>query len=733
MNRRIERPIAMFCIAVVLATGCRPQQAFFLHEDGDLSHYVGLATDIEVPDVESETLDEVLNSHAPLTLASKDDYEMWDLTLQEAMQHALANSKVLRSLGGRFATTGSSQRPQVGQVPQNTLENADFVQTIYDPAIQESSVGNSGAAPQGVEAALSQFDAELTSSLIIEKNDRPLNFASGGSTFAPRLDQETGAFQAQIRKTSATGTHFFVNNQTLYDHTIGSPIREFNSAWDTHIEAGFRQPLLQGAGVQYNRIAGPWAPIANDQGSAFTEVGNQAFDGVVIARINQDIELADFERGIQEFVSGVENSYWELYFAYRNLEARKSGLDSALETWRRIYALYQNGLKGGEAEQEAQAREQYFNFRAQVQTAKADLYRAENQLRYTMGLSISDGRLIRPADEPQAGPTTLDWESILYEGLGRNVHLRRQQWHVQKNELELIAAKNHLLPRLDTIGRYRWYGYGDDLINPERNGKGNFHNAWNTLTGGDFQEWQLGLQLSVPLGFRKELAQVRHHQLLLQRAKAVLQEQELELSHQLGEAMRDINTHYEVKQSHFDQRAAAEKQVRSVRTAYEIGTVTLDLLLDAQRRLADAESAYFRSLVDYNRAMMTLHLRKGTLLSYNSIHLAEGPWPEKAYFDAHYLARRRDASKYLDYGHTRPSVFSRGSFDQEGSGHILSADGVEVIEEEQTLEPTPVPEDVHANGNTTVDSIRNVSVNLPISAASPVTNALDWSALESEE
>ena len=31
----------------------------------------------------------------------------------------------------------------------------------------------------------------------------------------------------------------------------------FPSVWNTNVEASFRQPLLQGAGVRFNRIAGP--------------------------------------------------------------------------------------------------------------------------------------------------------------------------------------------------------------------------------------------------------------------------------------------------------------------------------------------------------------------------------------------------------------------------------------------------------------------------------------------
>ena len=50
------------------------------------------------------------------------------------------------------------------------------------------------------------------------------------------------------------------------------------------------------------------------------------------------------------------------------------------------------------------------------------------------------------------------------EAMARNVDLRRQKWRVKETELELIAAKNFLLPRLDAVGQYRWRGLGDDLL-----------------------------------------------------------------------------------------------------------------------------------------------------------------------------------------------------------------------------------------------------------------------------
>jgi outer membrane protein TolC len=210
-----------------------------------------------------------------------------------------------------------------------------------------------------------------------------------------------------------------------------------------------------------------------------------------------------------------------------------------------------------------------------------------------MGLAPTDNRLIRPIDEPTTAMVNFDWIAIHSEALTRRTELRKQKWTVKRRELELIAARNHMLPRLDAVGRYRWLGAGDDLINSSGTGLPPFDdgsNAFEVLTGGNFQEWDIGLQLSIPIGFRQALTGVRHFQLLLARERAVMQDLELEISHQLSDAIRDVALNYDLMQTHFNRRVAAEDEVEAVEAVLDSGRVTLDLLLDAQRRRAEAES-----------------------------------------------------------------------------------------------------------------------------------------------
>ena len=68
MNRRVHTIWAILTSLLIASTGCHPQQPFYLHEDGDLSHYIDVATEIEYPDVCTSTLEEVTQSVPPLTL-----------------------------------------------------------------------------------------------------------------------------------------------------------------------------------------------------------------------------------------------------------------------------------------------------------------------------------------------------------------------------------------------------------------------------------------------------------------------------------------------------------------------------------------------------------------------------------------------------------------------------------------------------------------------------------------
>ncbi|MEO0598890.1 MAG: hypothetical protein AAF126_22460, partial [Chloroflexota bacterium] len=63
-------------------------------------------------------------------------------------------------------------------------------------------------------------------------------------------------------------------------------------------------------------------------------------------------------------ISEIIEAYWQLELAYRNYESIRSVRDAGLKTWQIARARFKSELKGGEADRDAQAREQYYEFQS---------------------------------------------------------------------------------------------------------------------------------------------------------------------------------------------------------------------------------------------------------------------------------------------------------------------------------------------------------------------------------
>ena len=538
----------------------------------------------------------------PLTLLSP-ERTAWLMTPDEAIQIAVERSKILQDLGG------------------TTLRTASGVQSLHDPAIQATD-------PRlGIESALAAFDAQFNSRLTVNKNDLPLNnrLIGGGTNL---LQQDLINYQNELTKTTAYGTDLYARKNTSYDAN-NAPSNLFPSVWQTNIEVGFRHPLARGGGLEYNRIAGPKSTPG-------------VYNGILIARVNSDSAILDYEMAIRDLVSDVENAYWDLYFAYRNLEAKIAARDAALNTWR-IEKTYRD-QQSGSSDKEARAREQYYRFEAQVLDAMTGrevegtrtnngssggsfraiegVHTAERRLRLLMNLPINDGRMIRPAHDPILVQVVFDWGQLVQESLSLRPELRKQDLQISRSRLELLASKNALKPQLDLISQYRIRGFGDDLWSQSQ---AEFDNAVASMTSGQFQEWQFGLEMNLPVGFRRAYNNVKNAQLKLAKDQELLQAKERRVVHDLSNAYAAAIRSFSVAQTTFNQRLAAYEQLAILKNLEENNNqVNVNEILDAQSRVSQSDTAFYDALVRYMIALKNIHFEKGTLLEYNRIVFADG-------------------------------------------------------------------------------------------------------------
>jgi hypothetical protein len=640
--------------------------------EGDLGYFRDHLMAIDYADVETPADADTLETRAPFSLSTNQPHDFRPFTLQEAVQTALAHSTVLRDVGGLVLNSPESLRTRLG------------------PALAETD-------PRfGPEAALSEFDAVLAAGAFFEKNDRAFNnaIAGLGTQF---FKQDAHVYNLELRKRTAAGTSLAVRKRVDYDFNNSPFNNDPNLPWTMRIEGEIRQPLLQGAGVDFNRIVGASGVPG-------------FYNGVLITRINTDISLADFEASVTQLVADVENAYWELFFAYRDLDAKLAARQRAYESWRQLEVLPGEAVNRAA---QAQALEQVYRLEAEVQDAlvgrpqektntnvfrgTGGVYASERRLRRVVGMPAADGQLLRPADEPTLARNIFSWEEALSESLARRVELRRQKWQVKRRELELIASRNYLLPKLDVVSVYRFYGIGHDLISQA---DGSFDSALGNLATGDFQEWAVGVEMQSPIGYRRGHAAVRHAELGLARERAVLEEQEQQVVSDLGAAFAELDRAHQIMLTNYNRRAAAGDQLQSItallRDADNVEKPRLlDLQLEAQRRLADSESQFYRALAEHEVAIKNVHLGKGSLLDYNQIYLTEGDWPGKAYYDAARRERLKLGPSRLENYVREDRIVSQGEYPQHTSAgqveHLPPTDPTpaDPVERLPAVEPLP--------------------------------------------
>src|SRR5262249_56847213 len=85
----------------------------------------------------------------------------------------------------------------------------------------------------------------------------------------------------------------------------------------------------------------------------------------------------------------------------------------------------------------------------------------------------------------------------------------------EADQVRLVQAKSQALPKLDATALYRWNGLSGEMPNEEH----------ISTHAGQFTDWSVGINFSVPLGLRQGRALVRQQELIIARDQANVEQQ----------------------------------------------------------------------------------------------------------------------------------------------------------------------------------------------------------------
>jgi outer membrane protein TolC len=480
----------------------------------------------------------------------------WRLSLDEAIRISLENARVIRVLAGTTATSSG--------------------QTIYDPAITNTTIDQAQARFDPVLAQTNAWSRNNTPTAIPDPLDPTRSRLAGSVLDAYRSD-------LTLSKTNVLGGQWSLDwnaNPTRVPGVFGLPLNPQTTSAAT---LSYTQPLLQGAGYPVNM-----API-------------------VIARINTEQSYFQYKDSVQEMVRGVIEGYWNLVQARTAVWAGKIQVQQSEEAFQRAQALLKTGL--GALSDVAQARVTYNQFRANLVAQEANVLAREGALRNLLGLPPNDDRQIVPVSAPTSRRLTTDWDAVVHLAEQRRPDIVELKLVAEADQQRLLQAQDQTLPRLDAVALYRWNGLSGEMPNEEH----------LSSTPGQFTDWSIGINFSVPLGLRQGRALVRQQNLLIVRDRANVEQGVHAAVHELAGTIRDLDSAYdqylafkETREAAYDNLKVQIEQFKAHRTIY------LNVL-QALNDWGNAVTSEAQQMLNYNIALATLERQTGTILETHGL------------------------------------------------------------------------------------------------------------------
>jgi len=571
----------------------------------------------------------------PRTTNDPEAQEIWEMSLQQAIRIGLDNSETVRVIAfgaqgipiGGFEPTPLNQGAGAGVA---SSLGAGSLSTVYDPAIQETSIAT----------ALSTFDTAFTTSLLWGNNVTPYNngvqggsLSLTGTKFPIVSVNDSATFQIGLSKQTGYGGTLGIVHNVNWSYQ-NSSFLVWPSAYTTNLQLTLTQPLLGSA------------PLPGQ--SAGKPVGLEANRApIVVARLNADAAVWRFKAEVMAHCRSVEQQYWNLAQAHVQYWASERAVSLAQEILTREQAELLVG-KGTIADV-AEASQRLEQFNLDLVTRTSDLITTERQLRNILGLPPADNRRIIPVTPPTDARLEPDWDTSLAQMLNFQPDIVQQQLLVRVAELQLLIARNQLLPQLNANFLYQLNGLGQQLDSAEAVMTGAGLKALNPVIANmqraaglqsqpgmysNFVTWQAGFTFQMPLGMRGPLANTRFAQYSLLRQRAYLQQIVHQTTHSLARFFLEIDANYKQFKTASRLRSAAAQRLDAQRAFYEEGRITIDRFLDAVSQYATAVATEAQYKTTYNISIVALEEAKGTLLAYDNIAVAEGPHPAKAYVQA---------------------------------------------------------------------------------------------------
>ena len=456
-----------------------------------------------------------------------------------------------------------------------------------------AGAGNGGLVNStlGAGTSVSNYDPQISANAYVDHTKSLLTNRTLENV--PVFDDNTILGNMSYSQAFPTGGGIQViwNNNR---QTFNSPNQALNPQITSYVQFVAQQQLLAGFGL------GP----------------NLRF--LRIAKTNQKVSDIAFKAQVIATVTQICDLYWDLVSAYDIDQVSERSVAFANETLDKSRKQYElqaipqmDVLK---AEGDLALREQ------DLTVARTNLELQELYMKNAITRSLDDPILeempVVPTDKVNTttGGTPQPVQEMIAAALQNRTELQEAALVLQNSELSRKTARNALLPSLNAYGFYAGTGYNEDASNTTKVVPTGFGGAVQNALNYSSPEYQVGLQLNIPLRNRVAKADQYRTELEYRQSQVGFEEQK-----------KRIRIEARSASFAFEQGAS---RVAAARKASDLAQKTLDIMqqeqklgagsnqqtLSAEHDLAVAESALVTAETAYEKARIEVRSATGSVL-----------------------------------------------------------------------------------------------------------------------
>jgi len=458
--------------------------------------------------------------------------------------------------------------------------------------------------------AKATFDPFFNMGVIYAKNRDPsVSFLDLGNLSTPGVRVNPSAstnYFGNVSGTSPIGTTYQAGiGQVIIDRpgAAAGGITRLNPIVSTEISLTARQPLLRGGWYGVNTA------------------------GVRIAENNRSLSKELLELTAINTVRAIEQAYWEVAFATKNVEAKMKALQVTSDNLDNVRKKKDVGTLA--AIDVTTAESQVALRRVDLEEADLLLENTRDRLleliNYMKQNSLKalweSGSILGPFDNvqivcttpPSLEPPDLDRNRALLAAFEQRSEYKQLELNVDSQQIRIDVAKNGLLPNLDLVGSWSQLGLEQDVTS-----------SFGELESGKYYSWTAGVEFSVPLSLRGPRSIYRNARDELRKLQVSKADLENIIVLEVDQAIRTILS-LARKVRDLDERVRLQQELlRAERLKLDVGKSIAYAVSVIENDLVDNVTQALRAKADYQTAKVEFLRATGELLDHHRIEVVGG-------------------------------------------------------------------------------------------------------------